>query len=690
MKTNLMRGPRVLPAGKDIRNNLQKAFRFGEEIRRYYLSLEGEKELLHYSFFSPVISIFGERGIGKTSFLYTLLDSWKKKYPLDIVLPPIDPHKFKRHDKILEMILVFLEREIKKLNDEFGKIIVPNRLRKSCHFEESKKDSNCLYWCYQKALEGAHAAYKSDLSAGTDQVLYSYNFKLKTEFPLRFGELVRCLTEAKKEKLYYFKRNEGEETYLPLLVVPIDDIDLVPEYLEDVSYAVRLLAGNIHRLLLVITANFKVSKINMFSYYSSILLGKMPELFEKIPWKGGLSFFKEEEVVISELSNLVYQFHLKFFPLDGRVFLKAPTTDEVLNYSPSASNGKGVKKESFKNLLSKIELPYGINNAKAGISIFNLLEFSPYNLFMELLPKSWREIEELYYALKAEKNTSIPPVLKFFIKNKISTSRTLVSLVEDHIDIDYGDNIFVDLKGSIEKLIENLKIRIIFEPSITEEDKKVFIPRRISVLSPALNLSDLSLLVLLAELYVSSNSEVVLSHQLLKEIYSLLPPPLVIKYKDKALLFTVASKKFLENLKSVEKKKVSYPFSFFYYYFSKSKQKLLSEKEPLHGNIKDLKGILKSVERNLQTWDSSRLKLPFNAEFDVGEEILRSPGVRMIIDRKLDGKKEIKKERSDKDALSQIETTIGVIELDWEEFKKSILDMDLHIKVRSRLMGKNG
>ncbi len=700
----MRRGPRVLP--KELfKVEIGRVFSFAQKVRDYYQKLEKNTSLFHYSFFSPVVSILGERGSGKTSFLYTLLNTWKEKYPYDIVLPPIDPHKFKKGDRLLEMILVSLEREVEELKD----FPVPKELRKKCPFS-SEFETSCLWMCYQKALEGAHAAYRSDEQITGDQVIYSSSFRLKVEFPRRFGELVRCLTEVKKKSLFSYDRSLYLENFqteesegnsyiysykLPLLVVPIDDIDLVPEYLEDVSYVIRLLAGNIHRLLLIVTANLRVSEQSMASYYASLLLGKVSEnaIFRKFFEEDKLPFFKQNEF-LSEIANLVHQFHLKFFPLDGRVVLKPPKEEDILTYVPPVSEDRkrgedeGIGKlPEFSELLRQRRLP---GSKKA--SFYDLIVYSPFGLFKKLLPENWREVEEIYYALlEEEKNEGIPEAFKTLIRKKIKASETLSGAIREYLDIDFGDKIYLELKQNAKKkLLDDLRIKVVYAPSPftneRKEEEEIYVAKKLSILSPDFTIADLAILLLLTELCVSSyETEVLISFNLLRFIYSILPPPVIVRRyangRDRVYFYTFMTDEMFERFKIREsqskesERKVEnlfYPFSLFY----------LALKKGLKKEDKNLEQIFSQTVA--EVLGVSKL-----------EENLYVPEVAVITKRKRK-KEEIlivsekEKRLSDEHAFSLgSKLEFKLVEFgSWEEFKEALVDFKLSQLVYEKITGE--
>jgi len=678
----MRRGPRVLP--KELfKVEIGRVFSFAQKVRDYYQKLEKNTSLFHYSFFSPVVSILGERGSGKTSFLYTLLNTWKEKYPYDIVLPPIDPHKFKKGDRLLEMILVSLEREVEELK-EFP---VPKELRKKCPFS-SEFETSCLWMCYQKAIEGAHAAYRSDEQITGDQVIYSSSFRLKVEFPRRFGELVRCLTEVKKKSLFSYDRSLYLENFqteesegnsyiysykLPLLVVPIDDIDLVPEYLEDVSYVIRLLAGNIHRLLLIVTANLRVSEQSMASYYASLLLGKVSEnaIFRKFFEEDKLPFFKQNEF-LSEIANLVHQFHLKFFPLDGRVVLKPPKEEDILKYVPPISEHRKREEDErigklpkFSELLRQRRLP---GSKKA--SFYDLIVYSPFGLFKKLLPENWREVEEIYYALlEEEKNEGIPEAFKALIRKKIKASETLSGAIREYLDIDFGDKIYLELKQNAKKkLLDDLRIKVVYAPSPftneRKEEEEIYVAKKLSILSPDFTIADLAILLLLTELFVSSyETEVLISFNLLRFIYSILPPPVVLRREGNAYFYTFMTKRMLERFRIRESQSkesergienLFYPFSFFYLALKKGLRGKKLEQE-FSQLVTSVLGFSK-LEENLYTPEVLILEESEEEELTTREK--RTPEEQGTL---IGGRLEFK--------LAKFGS--------WEDFKKALLNFEL-------------
>jgi len=457
---------------------------------------------------------------------------------------------------------------------------------------------------------------------------------------------------------------------------------------------------------LIITANLRVSEQNMVSYYSSFLLGKALKIpsFEEFFENGELPFFQKENF-LSELSSLVYQFHLKFFPLDGRIFLRAPTVEEVLNYVPPVSERELEEERDFRSLLKEKDLPGG-----KGMNLFNLIDISPYGLFKELLPKNWREVEEIYYSLRTEKHDKISHALRFFLRNKILSSKAFASIVGKYLEVEYGDYIYVEEKGDFRELLDDIKINVTFRPSIFEENYRVFYPEKLNILSSNITLSDLAVLLLLVELYVSSyESEIVFSPNLLKKIYSFLPPPLVVKEGNKAFLFTVASKTLLRMLERVgrEEGKIVYPFSLFYAYFMMARTsvlskkfeeegKVISTKEDLSKTIRELKSVVSPVNVEEKPFpyfpefsmDVSGLNAAFEVKGTLLEELKERGAVSGKEIESLADRFELNVPEMYRGKTSIVQP-VGVMEFEWEKFKKAVYSMKLHRVIFDKWMREN-
>jgi len=581
----LKRGARVLPE-KLFEKEIKRALSFIETVKDYYTEVEknGQASTFHYTFFSPIISIFGKRGTGKTAFLYTLVNKLKKEFPNDIVLDPIDPHRFKKGDRLLETILVSLKDKVEKLKD----FPIPDKLKKDCPFREGKNGiKNCLWLCYQKAIDGAHAAYRQQDSEAveSDSVFYTSYFQRRIEFPKRFGEFIRCLTELHLTSYCPHSRYHSySELNPPLLIVPIDDIDLVPEYLEDVSYVIRLLSGNIHRLLLIVTANKELSEMSMTAHYISLILRdikKGPEkLLEELIVGRDTPFYLSKEVLAREVENLVYQFHLKFFPPDGRIYLEPPEEDEVLNYPEKLFNEEEEKEkvETFVSVLRKVRVSEGNSN----VTLLHLILSSPFSLLKNLLPNNWREIEEIYHSLRKEREFS-SPVLRDFVENRLKRSAGIKNLEKNFLDFVVGDKIYIELKGSEEELLNEFRIRVTYD-EVEIDNKTVLIGRTLRVISP-ITTEDFALLIFLLELSLStSSSPFAISPELSAFVYSFLPPPVIFKGNGKYYFYALPIEMLKETLirkrrsdrkklDSEESHSLFFPYSLYNYYLLRGLEK---------------------------------------------------------------------------------------------------------------------
>lgn len=97
----------ILPTYESLKKQI-------DEIRKAASNKEDNK----YKQYNNTISIFGKRGTGKTSILFTILEQLSKQEEINILLPKIEPDLYGDNTKILGAILGFLKLEVDKINNE--------------------------------------------------------------------------------------------------------------------------------------------------------------------------------------------------------------------------------------------------------------------------------------------------------------------------------------------------------------------------------------------------------------------------------------------------------------------------------------------------------------------------------------------------------------------------------------------
>jgi hypothetical protein len=171
------------------------------------------------------IGIFGARGTGKTSVLYTLMEEFEKNERINIVLPIIEPDNFGENTKIIGSIIGFLsdsvDKELEKIKEK-GNIKELPEYFNNCIYKEnnplkSKRDELIEYHLYTES-EYRHLLTHNFDDTATHIKKSSYLLTPDIKFKEKLINLIDKLIETRK------RINEREDT--PLIFIFIDDIDL--------------------------------------------------------------------------------------------------------------------------------------------------------------------------------------------------------------------------------------------------------------------------------------------------------------------------------------------------------------------------------------------------------------------------------------------------------------------------------
>lgn len=199
--------------------------------------------------YDSVFSIWGKRGSGKTSAIFTLKYILEEKHPNDFVFPIIMPEMIPTNCDIIAWILAILDKEVKKLEDKIEhnpKFIHDDDFFRHCAFDVK---NNSLRASYKKVKELASSrnvvyingegSYAENIGNTERYTQNGFDFSRKlTEF---WDILVRTI-----KKVYEMKK--GEE---PLIYIMFDDVDLTPERVVELfSVIIKYLS---HPNLIVIT-----------------------------------------------------------------------------------------------------------------------------------------------------------------------------------------------------------------------------------------------------------------------------------------------------------------------------------------------------------------------------------------------------------------------------------------------------
>lgn len=175
-----------------------------------------------------ILGIFGSRGSGKTSIIFSLWEKMIKNQKYDIILPIISPELIVDNCSILLLVLSMLENNVKNLN----KYLQNNddcMYKFLYNFNLSKRDCdiykhNSVFWEeYQTLLSTCNNTYSSLDSYSYDETIEIQKYVSGIQYKL--------MNRLNKfwDMLIFIQKHKNSENKQPLLFIIFDDIDLAPE-----------------------------------------------------------------------------------------------------------------------------------------------------------------------------------------------------------------------------------------------------------------------------------------------------------------------------------------------------------------------------------------------------------------------------------------------------------------------------
>jgi hypothetical protein len=359
----LGRGARVLP--RESFPWLPDALQTIERYRRRFLEIEeaggpqtrptaATEHRARPFLFHPVLSIFGPRGSGKTSALLTLLDEIQRSDHRDLVLPIVDPHRFVQDDRVLFAFLASL----KPLVDQFSHEERGQRLDRAApaHARYEASDVDDLAALFHDVSEQAQRLFQVGGEAVPDRQFerrYRLHYLSKGKrFLDGLDQIVRRLTE-RYQFVGHRRLAADQNARPPLMILPIDDTDLVPEYLDEVMTFIRILCPALSRLVIVVTADQNLALTCAKGRYARSMFADWPST----PYPERL-FSAEEVQQVAE--GLAWQFLVKFFPDEGSFFLSQFDGLRRISFRPDAGPTFGDLLDGL-GLLRFIDLSWAID-----------------------------------------------------------------------------------------------------------------------------------------------------------------------------------------------------------------------------------------------------------------------------------------------------------------------------------------
>jgi hypothetical protein len=343
----LARGPRVLP---EVRFPwITTAVETIETFRAQYAYLEQQDDhdpetgLPRPEFhFQPVLSILGPRGSGKTSALLTLLARLRRAHPADLILDPLDPHRFLDDDRILYWFLAALGPYVRRIGEVERLKLTPRARGYDNRGSTELADdlhTNGIDALYHELSDKARWMFQAIGEAGIDtrleQRFRQHYLTRSLDFSQRLDGLVRRLTTTvaveRRSVAAGQSANVGRE--LPLLILPLDDADLVPEYFDDLMTFLRIVSPWVSRLVTILTADEPLAMLTMTARYLRTMFA------ESRSQRHTIRSILDLDSVDRAAEQLARQSLTKLLPQSQRFFLEPLSVVERMRFRPVEADG---------------------------------------------------------------------------------------------------------------------------------------------------------------------------------------------------------------------------------------------------------------------------------------------------------------------------------------------------------------
>ena len=346
----------------------------------------------------PVISICGERGAGKTSTLLTFLKLFKDVALQhgDIVLSVQDPHRFKDDDRLIHWFFAGLAAEVKNISE---------RLSNGCDFyrrESLNDDVRNLQSEFERLQEVLYRAFpprraKFDYNKPESRFRVQYLAE-DLSFPQELAEFIERLTDLRKKErnLRDCEKTSSSDKDAPLVLFPVDDADLTPEYLDDLLDFLRIVVPSVQRLVLVLTTNLELALINRkVFYYKTICRHEWSDI--EIP-----EIIVDRRELVQTVNKMAEQFITKFIPREGRINLLPLSNQEKLDFRVPFLDADSQSSPKLLQLLNDCELD-SFFFVDWFANIHNQADtISSHLFYADILSNNRRLLEEVYIFLFGE------------------------------------------------------------------------------------------------------------------------------------------------------------------------------------------------------------------------------------------------------------------------------------------------
>ncbi len=315
-------------------------------VNSHYFDNSGFENLKY----DNILSIFGGRGAGKTSILFTLHHQLKnemeQKNKINIIMPLIMPELIDSSDNFIGWILASAEKNLNEIegyikayeyqgdSSEYGSICKKYNFFDRCSFNEQNE--------LRKSFENLKKAYyaksynlrRGDLDYSADLELLS-NVSTKS-FGLieKFTRYWNALSDT--YRALFNNKNQNQFLQEPLIFFLIDDADLKPQIINELIFGLPKFFSH-PNVVVIISASQKILNYTVKNFMFEQITGKKLPLMDLMNVEFNYNYSGKDEQELSrkikfhelrygreydKIKNLTNEILRKLFPVSNRFYLK--------------------------------------------------------------------------------------------------------------------------------------------------------------------------------------------------------------------------------------------------------------------------------------------------------------------------------------------------------------------------------
>lgn len=253
----------MLPTYKNLLDKFEKYRSHIEKYSQYEKKNGFDRQ--YNLMFDNIFSIFGKRGSGKTSAIFSLREQLMNKTgnDQDLVLPIIIPEIISEECDVMEWCLAIFEDEIDKIEKKIkanSELLNDSDFFKNCRFVQNNKLRRSFTDAKMSYFESGKIDYRAD-SIGASINRKATKMQSNYEFTKKFSNFLEelCIT---------LKKTAEDSKKEPLIYIMFDDVDLTPKIvIELLSTLMKYLAYP--NVIVIITADEQLIEKVIYQNISS-------------------------------------------------------------------------------------------------------------------------------------------------------------------------------------------------------------------------------------------------------------------------------------------------------------------------------------------------------------------------------------------------------------------------------------